>query len=89
MFDEFLSQRPLQYGEDQRPFQIEDDYDRHFSGNGVYAGVKSFLDSRGIRLAYGDPTDDDRADTICGLGNRLGSIDLSRIDPARSGSPNR
>ena len=39
-------------------------------GKPRYQGVKSFLESRGIDLPLGDPSDPPDRETICGLGNR-------------------
>jgi len=54
---------------DQPPY-TDEDYFHWVDGKPRYAGVRSFLDSRGIDLADGDPSDDADALTICGLGNR-------------------
>jgi len=42
----------------------------YVDGKPRYDGVKSFLESRGIHLPYGDPGDPPDRETICGLGNR-------------------
>ena len=47
----------------------KDDYLPYVDGKPRYKGVQSFLDSRGIELPYGDPSDPPNLDTICGLGN--------------------
>ncbi len=39
-------------------------------GKPRYDGVCNFLVSRGIALPFGEPSDDERTDTCCGLGNR-------------------
>ena len=54
---------------DQPPYSDED-YFQWVDGKPRYAGVRSFLDSRGIGLPDGDPADDPDALTVCGLGNR-------------------
>jgi len=54
---------------DQPPY-TDEDYFHWVDGKPRYAGVRSFLDSRGIDLPDGDPSDDADALTICGLGNR-------------------
>jgi len=66
MFDEYLEKRSEG---DLKPFSDED-YRRYVDGKPRYKGVKSFLESRGIRLPYGSPEDSPDAETICGLGNR-------------------
>lgn len=64
MFDDFLRSR-----DGQAPFS-EDDYRRYVDGKPRYDGVASFLQSRGIELAWGSPSDPPGAETVCGLGNR-------------------
>ncbi|RIA56012.1 beta-phosphoglucomutase family hydrolase [Dichotomicrobium thermohalophilum] len=66
LFDAFLRQRQ---GPDFQPFQIERDYYGYVDGRPRYEGVQSFLDSRGITLPCGDPSDAPGMDTICALGN--------------------
>ena len=57
MFDQFLkiwsenNQIPF------REFTHQEDYLGYVDGKPRYTGVKSFLESRGIDLDYGDPTD--------------------------------
>lgn len=46
------------------------DYVTHLDGRQRYAGVQSCLESRGIQLPYGSPSDSPDAETVCGLGNR-------------------
>jgi len=69
MFDDYLRNRST--GEhDFEPFDIDNDYRKYVDGKPRYEGVKSFLDSRGIRLPYGSPADPAEKETVCGLGNR-------------------
>lgn len=70
MFDGYLKERESRYGEPFREFTIKDDYLPYVDGKPRYKGVESFLGSRGIRIPYGDPSDDPSAETICGIGNR-------------------
>jgi beta-phosphoglucomutase family hydrolase len=56
--------------ERQRPFRLPEDYLAYVDGKPRYEGVRSFLQSRGIDLPWGDPQDPPEAHTICGLGNR-------------------
>lgn len=70
MFDDFLKKRAERYGEPFRPFDAVNDYHRYVDGKPRYDGVKSFLESRGITLPYGNPEDGPDSETICGLGNR-------------------
>jgi beta-phosphoglucomutase family hydrolase len=46
------------------------DYLAHVDGRPRYDGVRAFLESRGVALPWGDPTDPPGDDTICAMGNR-------------------
>jgi beta-phosphoglucomutase family hydrolase len=48
----------------------DDDYFAYIDGKPRYDGVRSLLESRGIRLEEGEVTDAPTADTVHGLGNR-------------------
>ncbi len=48
----------------------ESDYFDYIDGKPRYDGVRSFLASRGLQLAEGDPSDTAETETVCGLGNR-------------------
>jgi beta-phosphoglucomutase family hydrolase len=65
MFSTFLST----HHPDQPPY-TDQDYFRWVDGKPRYAGVRSFLESRGIDLPDGDPLDGPDELTVCGLGNR-------------------
>lgn len=69
LFDEFLAGWA---GDPERlgPFRISEDYILYVDGKPRYEGVRSFLQSRGIDLPWGDPGDPPDVRTICGLGNR-------------------
>ena len=54
---------------DQPPY-TDEDYFQWVDGKPRYAGVRAFLESRGITVPEGDPLDDPDALTVCGLGNR-------------------
>ncbi|NOX85450.1 MAG: beta-phosphoglucomutase family hydrolase [Chlorobi bacterium] len=69
MFDDYLRYREEKYGEPFREFTTED-YLRYVDGKPRYDGVKSFLDSRNIKLPFGTPEDMPDMETVCGLGNR-------------------
>lgn len=69
VFDEFLAGRGA-----ERPFDIRGDYARHVDGKPRCDGAKSFLDSRGIDLPEGDPSDDPERETLWGLGNRKNRV---------------
>ncbi|MDO5494507.1 MAG: HAD-IA family hydrolase [bacterium] len=64
MFSEFLDSRGI-----AEPY-TDEDYFTYVDGKPRYDGVRSFLESRGIELPEGDPTDSPELETVCGLGNR-------------------
>jgi beta-phosphoglucomutase family hydrolase len=68
-FDELLRRRADDGGEKFVPFDKVADYDEYVDGKPREDGVRSFLDSRGIRLPDGDPDDPPDAETIQGVGN--------------------
>jgi len=70
MFDEYLRKREKEYGEPFIEFTHAADYLPYVDGKPRYKGVQSFLESRGIQIPFGDPTDSPGAETICGLGNQ-------------------
>lgn len=70
MFDEYLQSRASRYEEPFREFTHEEDYLHYIDGKPRYEGVRSFLESRGINLPYGNPEDSLETETICGIGNR-------------------
>ncbi|MDD2901298.1 MAG: hypothetical protein PHU44_02555 [Syntrophales bacterium] len=68
-FDDYLQQRAAKTNEPFQPFDLDNDYNLYMDGKPRYDGVKSFLESRGILLPYGDPSDPPDRETICGIGN--------------------
>jgi beta-phosphoglucomutase family hydrolase len=78
MFDGYLRERAARSGEQFVAFDAVGDYDEYVDGKPRYEGVRSFLDSRGIDLPPGDPSDATDAETIDGLGNRKNEI-VSRM----------
>ena len=64
MFNGFLRERGV-----AEPY-TDEDYFRHVDGRPRYEGVRTFLQSRGIELPEGDPSDGPDAQTVSGLGNR-------------------
>lgn len=70
MFDDYLKQRADTKGERFQEFTHQHDYLPYVDGKPRYKGVESFLKSREIEIPYGDPSDSDDKETICGLGNR-------------------
>lgn len=67
LFDEVLARRD---GPGFVPFDLDADYRRYVDGKPRFAGIRSFLDARGIALPPGTPADDAERDTIHGLGQR-------------------
>ncbi len=74
MFDNFLLDREKKFGEAFKEFTHANDYLPYVDGKPRYKGVKSFLESRGIDIPFGTPEDDERKDTVCGLGNRKNKL---------------
>ena len=74
MFDEYMGQWSARTGKQQAPFDIDSDYQIYVDGKPRYQGAKSFFDSRGIELPFGDPSDPPSRETVCGLGNRKNEI---------------
>jgi len=70
MFDGYLRERESKYGEPFREFTLKNDYLPYVDGKPRYKGVESFLQSRGILIPYGDPSDEPGKETVCGIGNR-------------------
>ena len=70
MFDQYLRQRETEHAEAFQEFTHEGDYLTYVDGKPRYEGVKSFLESRGISLPYGDPNDSVEVESYCGIGNR-------------------
>ncbi|MDQ6820119.1 MAG: beta-phosphoglucomutase family hydrolase [Actinomycetota bacterium] len=79
MFDEYMSRRAQERGEQFTPFDPVGDYDEYVDGKPRYDGVRSFLTSRAIELAQGSPDDSPSTATIDGLGNRKNEIVLRMI----------
>jgi alpha,alpha-trehalase len=79
LFDGYLQQRAARKHESVEPFDSDADYRRYIDGKPRYQGIESFLNSRGIELPYGDPTDGPEQETIYGLGNKKNGIFLARL----------
>jgi beta-phosphoglucomutase family hydrolase len=69
MFDEYLKKREAEHGEKFVEFTHAGDYLPYVDGKPRYKGVQSFLESRGIDIPFGDPSDEPGKETFCGLGN--------------------
>lgn len=74
MFDEYLQTLETRSGESFGRFDRDRDYLTYVDGKPRYEGVKSFLESRGIRLGRGTPDDPPERETVCGLGNRKNQL---------------
>ncbi|MFO7734932.1 MAG: beta-phosphoglucomutase family hydrolase [bacterium] len=57
-------------GDKSMSFTYEKDYVPFVDGKPRYKGVKSYLESRGIDIPFGDQDDDPDKETVCGIGNR-------------------
>ncbi len=69
LFDTYLKLRGGRDKPPSSPFDSVNDYLAYVDGKPRYEGVRSFLESREIRIPMGDPTDGPDRETICGLGN--------------------
>ncbi len=74
MFDDFLEKRAAESGEPFKPFDIKTDYKLYVDGKLRDEGVSSFLESRSIKLPFGDTGDPPDRKTVCGLGNRKNKL---------------
>ncbi len=75
-FDEYLKARSEREGGEFVPFDAGSDYNEYVDGKPRYDGVRSFLQSRGIELPEGEPSDPPSAETVCGVGNRKNELVL-------------
>ena len=73
LFDGYLRERSKRTGEPFREFS-DADYRAFVDGLPRYDGVAAFLDSRGIDLPRGHPSDPPHRKTVCGLGNRKNAL---------------
>jgi beta-phosphoglucomutase family hydrolase len=86
MFDPFLRQWAEERGEPFVPFDEDSDYLRFVDGKPRADGVRSFLESRGIRLPEGDPDDPPSAPTVRGLGKTKNEL-IQRVIRERGVEP--
>jgi len=70
LFDGYLNKRAERDDEPFCPFDSRKDYLHYVDGKPRYEGVRSFLESRGIHLPQGTPSDGPDEETLCGLGNK-------------------
>ena len=79
MFDDFLRDWAERAGEPFEPFDRPTDYDEYVDGLPRLDGVRSFLQSRGIDLPMGSPSDPPEAETVHALGTRKNDLVLELI----------
>jgi beta-phosphoglucomutase family hydrolase len=79
LFDAFLQARTAAAGEPFRPF-TDEDYRRYVDGKPREDGVRSFLESRGIALPEGAPSDPPERATVRGLGSRKNALFLQLLE---------
>ncbi len=79
LFDAYLEQVAMGTGADVPPFDERADYERYVDGKNRYDGVRSFLESRGIRLPDGSPHDPAGSDTVCAMGNDKDNYFLEHV----------
>jgi beta-phosphoglucomutase family hydrolase len=79
MFDDFLREWSQRTGEPFEEFDRPTDYDEFVDGKPRLDGVRSFLQSRGIDLPMGSPSDPPEAETIHALGTRKNDLVLELI----------
>jgi len=79
MFDDFLRDWAERHGEPFEEFDRPTDYDEYVDGKPRLDGVRSFLESRGIELPLGSPSDPPEAETVHALGTRKNELVLELI----------
>lgn len=79
-FDEYLRLRESRDGEAFREFTNDGDYLSFVDGKPRYEGVRSFLESRGINIHFGDSRDSEDKETICGIGNKKNAMFLKVLE---------
>ena len=78
-FDDYPARAGAATGSSSRSSTRSRDYDTYVDGKPRYDGVRSFLQSRGIKLPEGSPDDPPTAETVCGIGNRKNELLLKLI----------
>src|SRR5215216_2434837 len=79
MFDEFLRDWAERTGGEFHQFDRPTDYDEYVDGKPRLDGVRSFLESRGIELPMGSPSDPPEAETVHALGTRKNELVLELV----------
>lgn len=80
LFNGFLKEMAEKHAGNFKPFDPDTDYRIYVDGKPRYDGVKSFLESRKIKLPYGLPDDPPDKGTVCGLGNKKNSIFRQQLE---------
>ena len=80
VFDDFLREFSARHNLPFKQFDAGADYHDFVDGKPRYDGVSSFLASRGIMIPFGEPTDDERTETCCGIGNRKNKLFLEHME---------
>ncbi|HUA11943.1 MAG TPA: beta-phosphoglucomutase family hydrolase [Solirubrobacteraceae bacterium] len=80
MFDAYLAERAKKSGGTFEPFDEVQDYDRYVDGKPRYDGVRSFLQSRDIRLPEGSEDDAPGLGSIHAVGNLKNELVLALIE---------
>ncbi len=79
VFDEYLRLREKRNNEPFHEFTHEADYLPYVDGKPRYEGVRGFLESRGIQIPFGQPSDTADKETICGIGNKKNIVFLELL----------
>jgi beta-phosphoglucomutase family hydrolase len=79
MFDDFLRDWAQRHDEPFEAFDRPTDYDEYVDGKPRLDGVASFLQSRGIDIPMGSPSDPPDAETVHALGTRKNDLVLELI----------
>ncbi len=82
LFNDFLTRFMAADNPERRPFTLND-YLEFVDGRPRYDGASAFLESRGIDLPWGDPSDDPDKVTVCGLANRKNALISSALEEGR------
>lgn len=80
VFDDYLWKRAAKTNELFQPFDLDKDYSLYVDGKPRYDGARSFLESRGFHLPYGDPGDPPDRETICGIANHKEEMFIQTLE---------
>ncbi len=79
LFDAFLRRRAQQSGAAFEPFDPDLDYRRYVDGKPRLAGVRSFLEARGVYLSEGGDDDAPEADTVHALARSKDALFMAEL----------